>query len=114
LEEHLDYLVAESEQDGFLGSLPLLQEVERHKSPLGRGIFGVIHLNGLELLIAIKVALEMLKQDHLLAYLLGVGEEVQVRHEVLSVPIARSLDVVKVEAVGVKDDLGGVVEEDAV
>ena len=56
----------------------------------------------------------MLEQDHLLAYLLGVSEEVQMRHEVFSISVAWSLDVVKVEAVGVKDDLGRVIEEDTI
>ena len=80
LEHHLDDLVCIAEQDGLLGPLPLLDVDEvvsvcclAHWSVL----LGEGELEGLELLVAVEVALEVLQEDHLLGDSVGVVEEVK-------------------------------------
>jgi len=88
-------------------------------------VLGEGELEGLELLISVKVALEVLEQHYFLVDRLRVAEEVEVRHEVcdtlccLTIVVQRwlvlwALDVVKVELVGVQDDLCAVIEEHTV
>ena len=71
LEHHLDDFVGVTEQDGFLGPLPLfdvdqVSVVLVDSCALGCVFLGETEFKGLELLVAIEVALEVLEQDDLL------------------------------------------------
>ena len=77
--------------------------------PSRSSLLGKGKLQGLELLVAVKVALEVLKQDDFLVDRLRVIEEIVLRNLLLVVGGSRgrtdAVDIVKVEEVGVRDDL---------
>ena len=83
LEQHLDDLVRVAEEDGLLGPLPLL-DVDKVVSVCCLAHWSVLlregELEGLELLVAIEVALEVLQEDHLLGDSVRVVEEIKLRH----------------------------------
>ena len=83
LEHHLDDLVCVSEENGLLGPLPLL-DVDEMVSVCCLAHWSVLlregKLEGLELLIAVEVALEVLQEDHLLGDSVGVVEEIKLGH----------------------------------
>jgi len=92
---------------------------------LRRILFREIEFERLELLITVKVTFEMLKEYDFLVYRLWVVEEIKLIDLVgqafrgLSVVIhdgllLGALNVVKVELVGVQDDLGAVIEEHSI
>ena len=125
MEQHLNDLVGVPQEDGLLGSLPLLDvaEVLEVGFTLGCLLLAERELKGLEFLIAVKVALEVLQEDNLLVDGLRVVEEVEVTDLVadglkgLAAGGARRilcllwpLDVVEMELVRVQDDLRGIVE----
>ena len=88
-------------------------------------LLGEVEFNGLEFLVAIQIALEMLKQHYFLVYRLRVVKEVElgdlICHTVKRLPgrvenrlLLGPLDIIKVEQVGMKNDFGAVVEEHSV
>ena len=83
LEQHLDDLVCVTEEDGLLGPLPLL-DVDELVSVCCLAHWSVLlresKLEGLELLVAVEVALEVLQEDHLLGDRVRVVEEIKLRH----------------------------------
>lgn len=83
LEQHLDDLVCVTQEDGLLGPLPLL-DVDKMVSVCCLAHWSVLlregKLEGLELLVAIEVALEVLQEDHLLGDRVRVVEEIKLRH----------------------------------
>ena len=128
LEQHLDDLVRVAEEDGLLGPLPLLY-VDKMVSVRCLAHWSVLlregELEGLELLIAIEVALEVLQEDHLLGDGVRVIEEIKLRHLVryalsrLAVGVGRGLlpgplNVIKVEQVGVENNFSAVIEEHSI
>ena len=93
--------------------------------PLRGVLLREVELEGLKLLVAIEVALKVLQENNFFVNRLRVVEEIEVRDLVghalrrLSIAIELrlllgALDVVKVEQVGVQDDLGAIVEEHTV
>lgn len=83
LEQHLDDLVRVTEEDGLLGPLPLF-DVDKMVSVYCLAHWSALlregELEGLELLVAIEVALEVLQEDHLLGDGVRVIEEIKLRH----------------------------------
>ena len=82
LEQHLDHFVGVAEDDGFLSPLPSLDVYQfliftllTCRSVLLREG----ELNGLEFLITVKIALEMLQKHHFLIDRLRVAEEIELR-----------------------------------
>ena len=70
MEHDLDQFVAESEKDSLLNVLPLSkiwQRFARWERPRWCGFKGETESDGLELLVPVKIAFEMLKENHLLA-----------------------------------------------
>ena len=80
LEQHLDDFVCVTEEDGLLGPLPLL-DVDKVVSVCCLAHWSALlregKLKGLELLVAVEVALEVLQEDHLLGDSVGVVEEIK-------------------------------------
>ena len=70
--------VGVSQEDGFLGSLPLLDVAQRLVGlrSFWSTFFREIELEWLELLVSIEIALEVLKQDNFLVYRFWIVEEV--------------------------------------
>ena len=88
-------------------------------------LLGEVEFNGLEFLVAIQIALEMLKQHHFLVDRLRVVKKVElgdlICHTVKCLPcrvenrlLLGSLDIIKVEQVGMQNYFCAVVEEDSV
>ena len=124
----MDDLICISEQDSFLGPLPLLDVHQLVKvCVLARGsiLLSESKFKRLELLITIEITFKVLQKDNFFVDRLRVVEKVEVR-DLISYALRRlavaiesglllgSLDVVEVELVGVQDDLGAVVEEHTV
>lgn len=128
MEHHLNDLVGIAEKNGLLSALPLLDVDELGivaVLPLWGVLLREVELEGLKLLVAIEVALKVLQENNFLVNRFRVVEEIEVRDLVshalrrLSVAIELrlllgALDVVKVEQVGVQDDLCAIVEEHTV
>ena len=124
MEHHLNDLVGIAEKNGLLSALPLLDVDELGivaVLPLWGVLLREVELEGLKLLVAIEVALKVLQENNFLVNRFRVVEEIEVRDLVshalrrLSVAIELrlllgALDVVKVEQVGVQDDLCAIVE----
>jgi len=110
LEVDLHHLVGKSKHDSMSSAHPLLDidYVGDLPALLGEVLRNL--LVGLGLLGSLEVASEMLEKSHLLLQVSGVFGQSVLFADVLAIGTA-TLHVVKVEAVGVKNDLGGVVEE---
>ena len=83
LEHHLNDLVCVSEEDSLLSPLPLLdvdKMVTVCRLAHGSVLLREGKLEGLELLVAVEVALEVLQEDHLLGDSVGVVEEIKLRN----------------------------------
>lgn len=128
MEHHLNDLVGIAEKNGLLGALPFLDVDELGivaVLPLRGVLLREVKLEGLKLLVAIEVAFKVLQENNFLVNRLRVVEEIEVRDLVshalrrLSVAVELrlllgALDVVKVEQIGVQDDLCAIVEEHTV
>lgn len=110
LEIDLDNLVGQAEHDGVPGAHPLLDI--NHVHDASSLLLKVLRnfFVWLRLLRSLKVAPEVLKQRHFFLEILRVVRECVLETHVLSVGTS-AFHVVKVEAVGIEDDLGGVVKE---
>lgn len=111
LEVHLDYLVREAEHDGMACAHPLLyvyDVLDATSSSLDLIRYLLVWVG---LLSAFQIAPEVLEQSDFLLKILGVFSESVLLSNILSI-CTTALHVVEMEAIGVKTDLGGVVEED--
>ena len=114
-EVDLHNLVAESEHDRVASLHPLLHVTERTLALL------VIIGLGLDLAVGVEIVAEMLQQRHLLLEFAFLGKVLQrVGGHGVDLLVGLLLDVVKIPelneevlSLGVKDDLGRVVEVDA-
>lgn len=68
----------------------------------------------LKLLISVKVAFEMLKEDHFLAYHWWIVEEVQVLSRTLVLLFRMILDIVKVKHIWVQNYSGLIVKKNSI
>jgi len=116
----LDNLIAVSQQDSLLGTLPLLDVrkiVQVHRS-LRQIILVKVELHGPKLGVAFEIRLEMLQQDDLLRDRVGVLKEVVLINLLDGCAgslglVTHSLNVDEVEQVRRGHDLRRVIEQDS-
>ena len=75
----MNHFVGVSQEDCFLCTLPLLDVAQRlvRLRSLWHVVFGEVEFKRLELLIPVKVALEVLQQHNLLVYRFWIVKEVE-------------------------------------
>lgn len=117
LEQHLDDFVGVPQQDGLLCALPFLDVGDCFEIPFFShwgGFLVEIEDQGLELVVAIKIALKMLQEDDLLVDRLRVIKQVVVVDFIPRGICLGAFNVLEMEEVLVGNDLRVVVKENSI
>jgi hypothetical protein len=115
LEHDLNDLIAVAQHDCLASTLPLLDVGQWILcfGPQRSSVFREGELKGLELLVAIQVALEVLKKDDFLVDCFWELKEIKLMNLffLLILSSTRTVNVVKMEQIRVRDDLGRIIEQ---